>query len=67
MNVMKYKIRVEVPVKKKTLFGSRTVYEERTIEVDRETYTKWKKEQEEKEEEQFFEDMILYDTIFDDD
>jgi len=64
---MKYKIKVEVPVKKKTLFGSKTVYEERTVEVDRDTYIKWKKEQEEKEEEQFFEDMILCDMMFDDD
>ncbi len=37
---MKYKIKIDVPVKKKTLFGSKTVYEERTIEVDRETYMK---------------------------
>lgn len=64
---MKYKIRVEVPVKKKTLFGSKTVYEERVVEVDRDTYMRWKKDQEEKEEEQFFEDMILYDMLFDDD
>lgn len=63
---MKYKIRVEVPVKKKTLFGSKTVYEERVVEVDRDTYMRWKKDQEE-EEEQFFEDMILYDMLFDDD
>ena len=63
---MKYKIKIEIPVKKKTFFGSKTVYEERTVEVDRETYMKWKKEQEEKEEEEFFEDMILYDMVFDD-
>jgi len=64
---MKYKMKIEVPVKKKTLFGSKTVYEERTVEVDRVTYMKWKKEQEKKEEEQFFEDMILYDMMFDED
>lgn len=64
---MKYKIKIEVPIKKKTLFGFKTVYEERTVEVDRDTYMKWKKEQEEKEEEEFFEDMILYDMVFDDD
>jgi len=63
---MKYKIKIEVPAKKKTFFGSKTVYEERTVEVDRDTYMKWKKEQEEKEKEEFFEDMILYDMVFDD-
>lgn len=62
---MKYKIRVKVPVEKKTLFGRKTVYEERVVETDRETYLKWKAEQ---EDEGFsLEEMIFYDEILDDD
>ena len=61
----KYKIRVMVPVEKKTLFGRKTVYEERVVETDRETYLKWKAEQ---EDEGFsLEEMIFYDEILDDD
>ena len=67
---MKYKITVQVPVEKRTLFGKKTVYETRTVEVDKATYLKWKQKQREerdKEADQFFEDMILYDMIFNDD
>lgn len=67
---MKYRIKVQVPVEKRTLFGKKTVYEARTVETDRETYLKWKqkrKEEMDREADQFFEDMILYDMIFDDD
>ena len=67
---MKYKIKVQVPVEKRTLFGKKTVYETRTVEVDKATYLKWKQKQREerdKEADQFFEDMILYDMIFNDD
>ena len=67
---MRYRIKIQVPVEKKTLFGKKTVYETRTVETDRETYLKWKqlqREEREREENQFFEDMILYDIIFGDD
>ena len=54
-----------VPVERKTLFGRKTVYEERVVETDRETYLKWKAEQ---EDEGFsLEEMIFYDEILDDD
>ncbi|MBQ8995035.1 MAG: hypothetical protein IJ091_04395 [Oscillospiraceae bacterium] len=62
---MKYRVKVKVPVEKKTLFGKRTVYVERTIEVDRDTYRKIQKE---KQSEPFsLEEMMFYDDIFDDD
>ena len=67
---MGYRIKIQMPIEKKTLFGKKTVYETRTVETDRETYLKWKqlqREEREREEDQFFEDMILYDIIFGDD
>lgn len=67
---MKYRIKVQVPVEKRTLFGKKTVYETRTVETDRATYLKWKQKQKEeldRETDQFFEDMILYDIFLDDD
>lgn len=63
----KYRIRIKVPVEKRTLFGRETVYEERTVEVDRETYLKWKDDREEEDEGFSLEEMIFYDDILDDD
>ncbi|MBR3354804.1 MAG: hypothetical protein IKG47_05535 [Oscillospiraceae bacterium] len=63
----KYRIRIKVPVEKRTLFGRKTVYEERTVEVDRETYLKWKDDREEEDEGFSLEEMIFYDDILDDD
>ena len=63
----KYRIQIKVPVEKKTLFGRKTVYEERIAEVDKETYLKWKKEQEQDDEGFSLEEMIFYDEILDDD
>lgn len=56
-----------MPVEKRTLFGRKTVYEERTVEVDRETYLKWKDDREEEDEGFSLEEMIFYDDILDDD
>ena len=63
----KYRIRVKVPVEKKTLFGRKNVYEERTVEVDKETYLRWKDDQEEEDDGFSLEEMIFYDDILDDD
>ena len=63
----KYRIQIRVPVKKKTLFGKRTVYEERSVEVDKETYLNWKREQDNDDEGFSLEEMIFYDEILDDD
>ena len=59
---MKHKVKVKVPVKKKGLFGTKTVTETRIIEVDDKTYRQMK----EKDEPYSIEEMILYDEIFDD-
>lgn len=63
----KYRIKIKVPVEKRTLFGRRTVYEERIVEVDRETYLKWKDDPEEEDDGFSLEEMIFYDDILDDD
>ena len=63
----KYRIQVKVPVEKKTLFGRKTVYEERVVEVDRETYLKWKRDREDEDEGFSLEEMIFYDELLDDD
>ena len=63
----KYRIRIRVPVEKKTLFGRKTVYEERTAELDKDTYLKWKMEQDQDDEGFSLEEMIFYDEILDDD
>ena len=64
---MKYKIKAMVPVEKRTLFGKKTEYQLKTVEVDRATYKKWKARQKELENEAFLDDMILMDEIFEDD
>ena len=61
---MKHKVKVQVPVEKRGLFGiKKTVMETRTIEVDSKTYKKIK--QEKKNRPYSIEEMMLYDEIFD--
>lgn len=63
---MKHKIKVQLPVEKRGLFGIKeTVMEVRTIEVDGKTYKKIK--QAGINRPYIIEEMILYDDIFDDD
>ena len=63
---MKHRIRVQVPVEKRGLFGIRkTVLETRTVEVDSRTYRKMKKEWDNRP--LSIEEMILYDEILGDD
>ncbi len=65
----RYKVIESVPVQKKTLFGTKTVWEKRTVYVDRETYDRVLEEERKRDKEEGFslEEMIFYDEIFDDD
>lgn len=63
---MKHKVKVQVPVEKRGLFGiKKTVMETRTIEVDGKTYKKMKKEWENRP--YSIEEMMFYDDLFDGD
>lgn len=63
---MKHKVKVQVPVEKRGLFGiKKTVMETRTIEVDGKTYKEMKKEWENCP--YSIEEMMLYDDLFDED
>ena len=63
---MKHKVKIQVPVEKRGLFGIRkTVLETRFIEVDGETYKEMKKEW--KNRPYSIEEMMLYDELFDED
>ncbi len=63
---MKHKVKIQVPVEKRGLFGIRkTVLETRIIEVDGETYKEMKKEW--KNRPYSIEEMMLYDELFDED
>lgn len=63
---MKHKVKVQVPVEKRGLFGiKKTVMETRTIEVDGRTYKKIKKEWENRP--YSVEEMMFYDDLFDGD
>ena len=63
---MKHKVKVQVPVEKRGLFGiKKTVMETRTIEVDGKTYKKMKKEWENRP--YSIEEMMFYDDMFGDD
>ena len=60
---MKHKVKVQVHVEKRGLFGiKKTVMETRTIEVDGKTYKKMKKEWENRP--YSIEEMMLYDDLF---
>ena len=65
---MKHKIRVEVPVERRGLFGrQKTVMETQTIWVDEKTYRKIRSEKGEQGRQPFsLEELIFYDEIFDD-
>ena len=63
---MKHKVKVQVLVEKRGLFGiKKTVMETYIIKVDRKTYKKMKKEWENRP--YSIEEMMLYDDIFDED
>lgn len=63
---MKHKVKVQVPVEKRGLFGiKKTVMETHTIEVGGKTYKKIKKHQENRP--YSIEEMIFYDDLFDED
>ena len=60
---MRYKVKVRVPVEKRSLLGfKKTVMETKTIEVDKETYKKLKKEWEKRP--YSIEEMMLYKSSF---
>lgn len=64
---MKHRVRVQVPVEKRGLFGRRKiVYEERTIVVDGRTYRRMQRAQKDKELIDFLDEMEIMDAIFDD-
>ena len=67
---MKHRVRVQVPVIKRGLFGrKKVVYEERTIIVDGRTYRRMMKEQANQETDaflDFIDEMETLDAIFDD-
>ena len=64
---MKHRVRVQVPVEKRGLFGRRKiVYEERTIVVDGRTYRRMQRAQKDKELGNFLDQMEIMDAIFDD-
>lgn len=67
---MKHRVRVQVPVIKRGLFGrKKVVYEERTIIVDGRTYRRMMKEQANLETDDFLDfvdEMETLDAIFDD-
>ena len=60
---MKHKVQVIVESKKKGFFGTKTVREKKTIEVDGKTYRKMKKDYNNRP--YSVEEMALYDDIFD--
>ena len=60
------KIKVTEPIKKKTLFGTKTVMKEKTIKVDNKTYRAIKKAQQRKEEKEFDELALWVETFCDD-
>ena len=66
---MKHRVRVQVPVIKRGLFGrKKVVYEERTIIVDGRTYRRMMKEQANLETDDFLDfidEMETLDAIFD--
>ena len=62
---MNHKVKMMVPVEKRTLFGKRTVMQERTVTVDGPTYRKMKKA--ERDRPFGIEEMMFYDWIFGED
>ena len=62
-DAMKKKIKVTVESEKRGLFGKRTVFEEKEIEVDRKTYNRLKNKKADRE----FDELLLYEEIIDED
>lgn len=61
---MKHKVKIQVPVEKRGLFGTKkTVMETRVIEVDDATYKEMQKNK--KNRPYSTEEMMLYDEVFD--
>lgn len=67
---MKHRVRIQVPVIRRGIFGKkRVVYEERTIVVDGRTYRRMAKEQRKQESGDFLgfiDQMEMLHAIFDD-
>ena len=64
---MKHRVRVQVPVERRGLFGRRKiVYEERTIVVNGRTYRCMQRAQKDKGFDDFLDEMEIMDAIFDD-
>ena len=64
---MKHRVRVQVPVERRGLFGrKKIVYEERTIVVDGRTYRRIQRTQKDKKSDDFMDEMEIMDAIFDD-
>ena len=67
---MKHRVRVQVPIVKRGLFGrKKIVYEERTIVVDGRTYRRMMREQQNRRTDDFshfVDEMEVLDAIFDD-
>lgn len=60
---MKHRVRVQVPVEKRGIFGRRkTVYEERTIVVDGRTYRRIQRTQKDKKSDDFLDEMEIMDV-----
>ena len=62
---MNNKVKTMVPVEKRTLFGKKTVMQERTVTVDGKTYRKMKKA--ERDRPFGIEEMMFYDWIWEED
>ena len=58
---MNHKVKMMVPVEKRTLFGKKTVMQERTVTVDGTTYRKMKKV--ERDRPYSIEEMMFYDWM----
>ena len=61
---MNHKVKMMVPVEKRTLFGKKTVMQERTVTVDGKTYRKMKKA--ERDRPFGIDEMMFYDFIWED-
>lgn len=60
------KIKVTEPVKKKTLFGTKTVMQEKTIKVDDKTYKAMKKAEQKRKDREFEELAFWVEALSDD-
>ena len=64
---MKHRVKVQIPVEKRGLFGlKKTVMETRVVEMDGPTYRKWKKEQRRLRDEAMDEFLDEMDDLFGD-